>query len=74
LIDWLDILVLSEKCSGAFGTILDNEPREYSFMTNKAGAQMRLLYRQRFFNKAIHKLKENFDSEIEAKKGELLLE
>lgn len=65
LIEWLDILNLSENCSEAFGTILNNEVTEYSLMTNKSASNSKLFYRQRFFDKTIHPLKKKFDLEAD---------
>jgi len=63
LIEWLDRPVISEKCSEAFGTIVNNEAGHGSVMTNKKAAHVRLLFRQRFFERTVHALKAKFDSE-----------
>ena len=63
LVEWLDRPVISEKCSEAFGTIVNNEAGQYSVMTDKKAAHVRLLFRQRFFDRTVHALKAKFDSE-----------
>jgi len=71
LVEWLDRPLLSEKCSEAFGTIMNNEAGQYSVMTDKKSANVRLLFRQRFFERTVHALKAKFDSEESVHKCKL---
>lgn len=73
LIEWLDNSVISDKCSEAFGLILNNEATQFSLMTSKTAANIKLLFRQKLFDKTVFLLKRKFDSEEEINKCKFLV-
>lgn len=60
LIDWLNNENLTDKCSKAFYVLLNDYNTVLS--REKTNANVKLFYKQRFFNFVIQKLKDNFNS------------
>jgi hypothetical protein len=68
-LEWLDSPVLARVTSSAFNTILDDNCKDNPIMTNKSSSNIKLFYKQRFFNFVIEPLKASFDSQDLKKKG-----
>lgn len=70
LIDWLDDSDLGKVASEGFGTILNDDPKETFVLTHTSVSNVRktlmynvkLFYRQRFFNFVVEPLKNKFES------------
>ena len=69
LIDWLDNSALAKQASDAFNAILNDNPKDCPVMTHKTSSNIKLFYKQRFFNSVIEPLKAKFDSQDPKHKG-----
>jgi hypothetical protein len=70
-LEWLDSPVLAKTASDAFNTILNDNSKEHPVMIHKSSSNLKLFYKQRFFNLVIEPLKTRFDSRETIHKGTL---
>jgi len=60
LVTWLKSSVLSKMSIEAFHIILNETDESVNVMTSKSATNIKLFYRQRFFNTVIQELINNF--------------
>ena len=63
LLEWLDDSTLAKRASDAFNIILNDSSKDCPVMTHKTSSNIKLFYKQRFFNSVIEPLKTKFDSQ-----------
>ena len=63
---------MSKQTSEGFSTILNECTDECFVLTNKSATNIKLFYRQRFFNFVIEPLKHKFDSKKEVNNSQRL--